>query len=306
MTVSPELERVKRRFDTLKEIPFDDHDRPSSIGGSEVSCTVDMHPYKSAYQLWLEKRRQFPPEDFTDNDAVWFGSEWESTIIKRWCEKQKIPPAEMITRRSTYVHPVLSWMSFSPDAYHQSLKFGLEIKLVGYRMLRGWGIEMTDQIPEMYLLQVAWGAIVTRIPVWYIIAQMGTEQRTYKYVHRPELAKYLLKKARRFWRINVGRGIPPKPKGRKSDTDALKSLFPTSSETIRQATPHERALLQRYSQLYPEHKQLESEVKDLRAEIEALIGDDLGITDGHHTATWKQGSKPGKRTWGWRTEKEDA
>jgi len=302
MKVPTTGERVKRRLATLNEVEFDSHDRATTIGGSEIAAVVGLHPYKTTYQLWLEKRRLFPPEDLSEKDAVHFGQQIEPIIRERWLANNKIDPAGMVCRRSTLIHPLIPWMSYSPDSYHADGTFGLEIKFVGYRMLRGWGIEMTDQIPELYLLQVAWGAVVTRIPVWYIVALVGTELRTYKYVHRPELGRFLLRRARRFMRVHVGMNIPPAPKG--NDVGKLKALLPSESDKIRQATPHERALLQRYSEIYPEYKRLEAEVEDLRAEIESHIGPDLGITDGHHTATWKPGKAPGKRSWGWRNEKE--
>lgn len=297
MNVEHNPNRVKRRLATLIETPFEEHQRGLTIGGSEVSSIMGMNPYKSAYRLYLEKAGIFPPEDLSARDAVHFGTEFEPIIIKRWCENKGIDYNDLVTRRSTYTHPLLKWMSFSPDGYHKDCSFGVECKLVGTRTGMGWGVEGTDEIPSMYLMQLVWGAMVTRIPLWYIIALVGTELRTYKYVHRPELAKQLLKKARRFMKVNVRRRIPPPATNTNADAEALKLLHPRSGGNIRNATPSERALVERYSELYPKHKELEKEVQDLRAQLKQMIGNDKGISDGQNIATWKSGPS-GKRSWG--------
>lgn len=297
MTLDHNPNRVKRRIESLTETPFEDHNRGLTIGGSEVSSIVGMNPYKSAYRLYLEKTGMFPPEDLSGQDAVHFGSEFEPIIIKRWCENNGHDPEKVVTRRSTYTHPLLPWISFSPDGYHESLDWGVECKLVGTRTGLGWGVEGTDQIPAMYLTQVGWGGLVTKIPVWYIIALVGTELRTYKYVRNTDFEKHLLKKARRFMRVNVRRRIPPPASHTDADAEALKLLYPVSGTKIRTATAAEAKLIAEYKDKYPQYIELQNRTKELRAQLKQAIGNDKGISDGQNIATWKTGPS-GKRTWG--------
>ena len=47
--------------------------RTQGIGGSEVSVIAGINPYRSVYQLWLEKTGQITPEE-TENEYTQFGT----------------------------------------------------------------------------------------------------------------------------------------------------------------------------------------------------------------------------------------
>lgn len=49
--------------------------RNQGIGGSDASVIMGLNPYKSAYQLWLEKRGVAEPEDLTGNPYIYWGAE---------------------------------------------------------------------------------------------------------------------------------------------------------------------------------------------------------------------------------------
>ena len=47
--------------------------RTKGIGGSDVSIIAGINPYKSVYQLWLEKTGRIIPEQ-TDSEFAHFGT----------------------------------------------------------------------------------------------------------------------------------------------------------------------------------------------------------------------------------------
>lgn len=284
-----------RRMRTLETINFEDHDRRTSIGGSEVSAALGLNNFKTKLQLWAEKSGKVIEKDISNLPAVISGNLLEPVILKMFLDRMGFDAADFATEAVTFRHPLLQWMTFSPDAHALDGSFGIEIKNVGYRMMGAWGTEGTDEIPTPYLLQVAFGSIVTRIPVWYIVAQMGTEQRVYKYVKNIRLEKNLLRKVRRFWKYNVLGGNAPA--ATEDDTENVKALFWKKPTKIRPAKGNEIDLLYKYSQIRPAFLALEKMKERLENQLRFEIGDSEGITDGEFTATWK-GDKG--RRFGWK------
>ena len=62
-----------------------DHDkwlsvRNMGIGGSDAGVIMGLNPYKSPFQLWMEKTGQTHPEDLSDNEYVY----WERCWKMQW------------------------------------------------------------------------------------------------------------------------------------------------------------------------------------------------------------------------------
>lgn len=292
----------QKRQAILERIKFEDHDRRTSIGGSEVAAAMGVHAYKTPYKLFAIKTGLEPQEDLSGRQSVRLGTHMEPVILDEFCRLTGTDRDSLDSERVTLRHPLLPWMTASPDATAKDLTFGVEIKFVGYRMLKGWGQEGSDDIPEMYLAQVAWMAAVTRIPVWFICAAIGTEVRIYKHHLNIRLCRMMLKKARNFWRYNIQRKIAPPVSGHEMDGKSLRRIYSSHGPTIRDATPAERHLLEKQVNLEDAYKTLKVRRDEGRHKIEALIGKDLGISDGIRQATWAV-DKRGSRRWGWSKNK---
>ena len=60
--------------------------RTKGIGGSDVSIIAGINPYKSVYQLWLEKTGKLMPEQ-TDSEFAHFGTLLEPVVRKEFMER---------------------------------------------------------------------------------------------------------------------------------------------------------------------------------------------------------------------------
>lgn len=263
---------------------------------------MGVHAYKTPHRLWALKTGLEPQEDLSGRQSVRLGTNMEPVILAEFCKLTGTDPDSLDTSAVTLRHPLLPWMTASPDATRKALDFGVEIKFVGYRMMKGWGREMTDDIPDMCFTQVQWYAAITRIPVWFVCAALGTEVRIYKVRMNVRLCRMMLKKARNFWRYNIQKHIAPPVTGHKMDGESLRRIYSGHGENIRDANPQERHLLEKQSHLEEAFKSVETKRNEGRHRIEALIAGDLGISDGTRQATWKANSK-GSRRWGWSKNK---
>ena len=60
--------------------------RTMGIGGSDVSVIAGINPYRSVYQIWLEKTGQIEPAE-SDNEYTHFGTILEPVIRKEFMER---------------------------------------------------------------------------------------------------------------------------------------------------------------------------------------------------------------------------
>ncbi len=60
--------------------------RNSGIGGSDAGAIMGMNPWKSKYQLWLEKTGQAEPEDLSGKESVYWGTVLETAVADRFSE----------------------------------------------------------------------------------------------------------------------------------------------------------------------------------------------------------------------------
>ena len=60
--------------------------RTHGIGGSDVSIITGINPYKSIYQLWLEKTGQIELEQ-TESEFAHFGTLLEPIVRKEFMER---------------------------------------------------------------------------------------------------------------------------------------------------------------------------------------------------------------------------
>ena len=62
-----------------------DHDawlkvRNTGIGGSDAAAIMGLNPYKSPYELWLEKTGQAEAPDLSGNQFIYWGKKNEANI----------------------------------------------------------------------------------------------------------------------------------------------------------------------------------------------------------------------------------
>ena len=77
--------------------------RTMGIGGSDVSVIAGINPYRSVYQLWLEKTGQTEPAE-SDNEYTHFGTILEPVIRKEFMERTglKVRQKHMLLQSEKY------------------------------------------------------------------------------------------------------------------------------------------------------------------------------------------------------------
>lgn len=200
-------------------------ERRTGIGGSDAAATVGLDPWKTAFDVYLEKTGQIAPENLDEVERVRFGKIMEAPIADEYARRYGVK----VRRRNQILrHPKYPWMLANVDRLIDGQRRGLEIKTVDLLAYRNgeWGAEGTDEVPEHYLLQCKHYMLVTGYEQWHLAACVGGNRLVVYEINRdPELDEMLIEGESAFWDCVV-RGHAPEPDfSHRSTAGVLKRLY---------------------------------------------------------------------------------
>jgi putative phage-type endonuclease len=195
-------------------------DRNKGIGGSDIAVILGLSNYKTAYQLYLEKKGLIEIEE-TESQYQYWGSTLEP-VIRAEFEKRNLVSIE--TGMDTKQHPLYPFLRGNLDGWIETSLSVWEAKICSAFMRDKWGEPGTAQIPPEYLVQVAfYCAIVNSADAHISVLIGGNDYREYRYDRDLELEAKIISAACKFWNA-VQTDIPPEP----VNIDDLKLMWPNS------------------------------------------------------------------------------
>ena len=265
-------------------------DRASFCGGSDIAAILGLSPWKTAVQLWDEKRN---PRPDTDSPAKARGRRWEAVVDEMLVDALTAQghSVEVLPSGVRHVDGEHDWMRAEVDrALRLDLEEGLtnvEIKTVHPFKAREWGESASDDLPTHYTAQAMWGLGVTGRQRCIVAALFGADElRTYTVERDDDVIAWMRGEAIKFWDL-VQTGVPPQPVA-LVDLDVLHpregsapALF-ADAELTRQLM-RMRALEHEIKAREAEWDVLEFEIKRAMGECETLV---IG-SEGKPAAVWK-------------------
>ena len=191
-------------------------DRTQGIGGSDVSIIAGINPFKSVYQLWLEKTGQIEPEQ-ADSEAAHFGTLLEPIVRREFMQRTglKVRQKNMLLQSEDY-----PFMIADVDGVinENGEKIIFEVKTAS-----SYKQEICeDGVPAEYVLQVQHYMFVTGARKTYVAALVGGN---HFYCHKVERDDDMIKKIiameKYFWEENVIGGVEPIPDGSEATTNSI-------------------------------------------------------------------------------------
>ena len=168
--------------------------RTMGIGGSDVSVIAGINPYKSAYQLWLEKTGQIEPAE-SENEYTHFGTVLEPVIRREFMERTglKVRQKHMLLQSETY-----PFMLANLDGV---VKVNGEMCIFEAKTASAYKLdEWQSGIPPEYMLQVQHYMAVTDTSKAYIAALIGGNHFLYKLIERDnEIISKIIAMEKYFW-----------------------------------------------------------------------------------------------------------
>ena len=257
--------------------------RTKGIGGSDVSVIAGVNPFRSIFQLWLEKTGQVEPEE-TENDNTHFGNVLEP-VVKR--EFSKRTGLKVRAKRALLQSEEYPFMLADLDGViYENGKMNLfEAKTASAYKQEIW----EKGIPEEYVLQVQHYMAVTGAEKTYLAALVGGNRFYWKVVRRDEqkIAEIIaLEKA--FWEENVLAGREPVPDGSGATTDFLNEKYASSNGNTILLPEEALGLCRRYEELSGQLNELQDKKDAVSNQLKNFLKNNESGVIGEYRVTWKQ------------------
>lgn len=178
-------------------------ERRKGIGGSDVAAIMGMSPWKTAFSVYQEKRREV--EDWGGNSLTDWGKRMEPAI-RQWYSDQT--GREVRLPDKIMYHPDYPFMFASLDGLTDDRRI-VEIKTA--RSGKKWGEPGTNQIPDYYMLQCQHYMLVTGFAVTDVpVSIAGSPPVMYEVPADKDLQDLIVEAETEFWAC-VENGTPPAP-----------------------------------------------------------------------------------------------
>lgn len=205
---------------------IDHEQRKHSIGASEVASVLGISPYRSAYEMWMEKTGKVAP--WPGNTATQLGKQVEPFLLDRAEEKYG-----QISRNVRLASPNGAPLSATLDGLVVDSHHPIECKTAG--LLGGfatgdWGKAFTDQIPDYYLVQVQAQLYCSGADLAHVFALLGTRGVVEYAVPRDDaLIKIIVSRCSQWWETHMAKRVEPEIKT-PPPLELMKRLYRTPNK----------------------------------------------------------------------------
>lgn len=183
--------------------------RKLGIGASEAAAALGESPFKSAWELYLEKTGAIEPPDLSDKLYVRLGQVMEQGVGTIYGEESG-REIEFWPQTEVMRHAERSHVLCTPDAFQIDAERGLgtvSIKTTDERFFKDWerdGIPLNYQIQaqqELAITGLAWGTLA--------VAFGRRKLRWFDFDRNERFIEALLVKLDEFWRMVETQTPPP-------------------------------------------------------------------------------------------------
>lgn len=242
--------------------------RKTGIGGSDASVIVGLNPWKSKFELWLDKTNQAQEVDKPDNEYIYWGNVQEELVANRFCELtgKKVRRCGMLRNNE---HP---FMLADIDRLVVGENAILECKTTASWNSNEWE---GDNLPDAYYIQVQHYLAVGGYDKAYIACLVGGNKFVWKEIPRnDEEIEVLIKAEEEFWQKNVIEKALPEVDGSSGCSKAIALLFKGDPEDEEAAELEGKydILCRDLNVLKEEKKKLEKVIDEKENQIRVALG----------------------------------
>ncbi|OQB51152.1 MAG: YqaJ-like viral recombinase domain protein [Deltaproteobacteria bacterium ADurb.Bin151] len=237
-------------------------ERRRGVGGSDIAAIMGLSPFKTAYQVYREKRKEV--EDWQGNELTDWGKRLEPAIRQWYSDTTgrsvRLPDKIMY-------HPKHPFMLASLDGFTDD---GRVVEIKTARSGKNWGEPETNQIPDYYAVQVHHYMTITGFQVADIpVSIAGGSPSLYIVEADKEISEMIIEACAKFWE-RVQSGNPPDP---VTYADAVARFGKSSSSGAVIASGNTMIDLEELRSVRQQMKDLAEREEFLKGNIITFIGE---------------------------------
>src|SRR5699024_7707932 len=247
--------------------------RKQGIGGSDSSAILGFNPWKSAFELYIDKTSDQIEE--IDNEAIHFGNVLEDVVAEEFMRRT----GKRVRRRNqTFKHPKHEFMHANIDRDVVGEKALLECKTTNAFNADAWEGE---HIPPAYMCQLQHYISVLDYEKAYIAVLIGGQKFVWKEVDRDdEFIELMIEQDKHFWNEHVLKETPPEIDGSKSASELLNKMYPEDNgDTIMLQSDDAEMLIEAIESIKSDVKDKQKLQKEYENKLKLMIGEaETGVT----------------------------
>lgn len=265
-------------------------DRRGFLGGSDMAAILGLSPWKTPYQLYLEKTSDYVPEtDLQKQKLFRRGHLLEPVVVQMVREEYDL---EITASNQRYYDKEFPFLSCEIDFEYMDTDGiqNADVKTVNLGAVSQWGAPGTDDIPVYYTVQFLFGQMITGRERTLCPALIGNDLRLYRVLRDEDAIAHLRAKAVAFWEL-VEKRTPP-PLTSLADVDLA---WPRDAGRVVEATAEIAALIEQHKLLRRSSAGDDAKCELLEIEIFKFMGDASEIVspEGKKLATRKWQERKG-------------
>jgi len=241
--------------------------RKKGVGGSDASAILGFNPWKSAFELYIDKTSDQVQE--IDNEAIHWGNVLEDVVAEEFTRRT----GKKVRRRNQiFIHPEHEFMIANIDRDVVGEKALLECKTTNAYNSDAWE---GDNIPPMYICQLQHYMAVLDYEKAYIAVLIGGQKFVWKEVERDdEFIELMIEREKHFWEEHILKEVPPEIDGSQSASELLNKMYPEDNgETIMLKSDDAEILIEAIESIKAEVKEKETLKKEYENKLKLMIGD---------------------------------
>lgn len=300
--------------------------RATGLGGTDILAICGENDYRSAIDVYLEKRHGLglpiptaPPEPFEGNERTEFGHILEPVLANRYASDtgmHLVEPKDEAGENITFRHPDRPWHMGTPDrlCYDGDIEFKplhvlnaitgdavghfiktpsliWEAKTHGMMAAKAYDLENMT-VPDDKKIQVAWYRALTGVKEADLSVLIDTHfYRVFHIPHDQEVEDYLLEEGELFWK-RIQDGVEPEPDGTKGFSRYLAQRFKLHTADMIEMPVECAKQIATYKAARADRKAADGVMKLAQQEIQLAIGGHQGLLLGRKpVVTWKRRQK---------------
>lgn len=260
--------------------------RTKGIGGSDVSVIAGITPFKSVYQLWLEKTGQTEPEE-GGSEYAHFGTILEPVVRREFMERtgMKVRQKHMLLQSEEY-----PFMFANLDGV---IREGGELCIFEAKTASAYKQDVWEEgTPAPYILQVQHYMAVTGAKKTYIAALVGGNHFfCHEIMRDEEMIEKIIAMEKYFWETHVVGGVEPIPDGSEATVRYFNERFLKSSGEMIELPGEALTACEEFERLSQQIKELETAKNAAANQLKSYLKEAETGTVGDRTVTWKPVSR---------------
>ena len=246
--------------------------RQSGIGGSDASAILGFNPWKSPFELYIDKTSDTVQE--IDNEAIHWGNVLEDVVAEEFTRRT----GKRVRRRNQmFRHKEYDWMIANIDRDVVGERALLECKTTNAFNADAW----EDEIPWAYMCQLQHYMAVLDYEKAYIAVLIGGQKFLWKEEKRDdEFIELMIQHEKDFWENHVLAGVAPEIDGSQSASEMLNAMYPEDNgETIMLPSDDAEMLIEAIESIKAEVKEKQALQKEYENKLKLMIGEaEKGVT----------------------------